>query len=73
VKAPLVQTTGRDLLVADGAAEQAEACLSLLADPVRAAAMGAAARRQMESRYRWEAQLAPLAQLIGRPAHQAAA
>ena len=55
---------GRDLLVADGAREQAEAVLALLVDPARAQAMGAAARLQMERCYRWEAKLAPMAELI---------
>jgi polysaccharide biosynthesis protein PslH len=79
---PVVATTGaatgieaehgRDLLVADSAEAQAEAVLALLADPARAAAIGAAARRQMETRYRWDAQLAPLTELIARPVRAAA-
>ena len=64
---------GRDLIVADTAEDQAAAILSLLADPAAAAAMGAAARRQMQSRYRWEATLAPLTELLTRPVHKAAA
>ncbi len=55
---------GRDLVVADDAALMAEAIRSLLADPAAAAAMGAAARRQMETSYRWEARLAPLAGIV---------
>jgi len=54
---------GRDLLVADGAAGQAEAVASLLTDPARADAIGAAARRRVEQTYRWEARLEPLAAL----------
>ncbi|WBO24121.1 TIGR03087 family PEP-CTERM/XrtA system glycosyltransferase [Sphingomonas abietis] len=49
---------GRDLIVAD--AEQAAAVSALLADPARAEAIGAAARRQVEARYAWAARLAPL-------------
>jgi polysaccharide biosynthesis protein PslH len=64
---------GRDLLVADTAESQAQAVLSLLDDPARATAIGAAARRQMETRYRWEAQLAPLRELVGQAPRQAAA
>jgi len=55
---------GRDLLVADTAAGFATALGGLLAAPERAAAMGDAARRQMESCYRWEARLAPLAAMV---------
>ena len=56
---------GRDLLVADGAEAQAEAVLALLGDPGRAAAMGKAARQRMEKGYSWDAQLAPLAGMLG--------
>ncbi|MBV8687895.1 MAG: TIGR03087 family PEP-CTERM/XrtA system glycosyltransferase [Alphaproteobacteria bacterium] len=55
---------GRDLIVADGAPAQAEAIAALLADPARAAALAAAARRRMEEAYRWDARLAPLAELV---------
>jgi len=55
---------GRDLLLADDAAGMAEAIRRLLADPARAAAMGAAARRQMETCYRWDVRLAPLAGIV---------
>ena len=54
---------GRDLLVADGAAAQAEAIAGLLRDPARAASLGAAARLRVESAYCWEGRLAPLASL----------
>ncbi|HEY0446265.1 MAG TPA: TIGR03087 family PEP-CTERM/XrtA system glycosyltransferase [Allosphingosinicella sp.] len=64
---------GRDLIVADSAHEQARAVLDLLDDPIHAEAVGAAARRQMESVYRWEAQLAPLAAILGLAERQAAA
>jgi len=55
---------GRDLLVADDAKSTAEAINGLLAAPDRAAAMGAAARKQMDQSYRWEARLAPLARMV---------
>ncbi|MEA3063687.1 MAG: hypothetical protein QOJ27_115, partial [Sphingomonadales bacterium] len=64
---------GRHLLVAEGAGAQAEAIAALLGDPARAAAMGQAARRHMLERYRWEARLAPLADMIGAGPRQAAA
>jgi glycosyltransferase involved in cell wall biosynthesis len=52
---------GRDLLVADDAEAMAKAVIRLLAAP---GAIGAAARRQMDRHYRWEARLAPLAGLV---------
>lgn len=64
---------GRDLLVAAGAEAQADAVVALLNDPARSAKLGAAARRRMELRYRWDAQLAPLAELLGFTTRQAAA
>jgi sugar transferase (PEP-CTERM/EpsH1 system associated) len=64
---------GRDLLVADDAEATAAAIEGLLAAPDRAAAMGAAARRQMERSYRWEARLAPLAAIVDPGAHRKAA
>jgi sugar transferase (PEP-CTERM/EpsH1 system associated) len=64
---------GRDLIVADGAEAQAKAITDLLADPARAAAIGASARRRMEEAYRWEARLAPLAALVGPQKRRAAA
>jgi sugar transferase (PEP-CTERM/EpsH1 system associated) len=64
---------GRDLLVADGARAQATAIRDLLADPARAAAIGASARRRMEEAYRWDARLAPLESLVGLPKRRAAA
>jgi sugar transferase (PEP-CTERM/EpsH1 system associated) len=64
---------GTDLIVADGASAQAEAVSALLADPARAQALGESARRRMEERYRWEARLAPLAQMVGAPVRKAAA
>jgi sugar transferase (PEP-CTERM/EpsH1 system associated) len=56
---------GRDLIVADGADAQAEAVLALLADEGRAGEIGRAARRRMEEGYSWDAQLAPLAGMLG--------
>ncbi|MEO7179185.1 MAG: glycosyltransferase, partial [Allosphingosinicella sp.] len=64
---------GRDLLVAAGAEAQAEAILGLLDEPERAAAIGRAGRRRMEQVYRWDARLAPLAQIVGLAPHLAAA
>jgi glycosyltransferase involved in cell wall biosynthesis len=64
---------GRHLLVADGADAQAEAIAALLGGRSRAAAMGQAARRHMLERYRWEARLAPLAEIVGLAPRQAAA
>jgi polysaccharide biosynthesis protein PslH len=64
---------GRHLLVADGAEAQAEAIAGLLADPERARALGQAARRRMVDFYRWEARLAPLADIVGVAPRQAAA
>jgi sugar transferase (PEP-CTERM/EpsH1 system associated) len=64
---------GRDLIVTDRPENQAWHILDLLAHPAEAAEIGAAARRRMESRYRWEAQLAPLAGLLGRAPRLAAA
>ena len=43
----------------------ADAVLSLLADPLRADALGEAARVRVEARYRWDEQLAPLARMLG--------
>jgi polysaccharide biosynthesis protein PslH len=54
---------GRDLLVAD---DPAEAVISLLRDPARAVAIGAAARARMVSSYTWDAQLMPLTGFVGR-------
>jgi polysaccharide biosynthesis protein PslH len=55
---------GRDLIVADGAEAMANAIKGLLADPERAAALGAAARRHVVASYSWEARLAPLSKLL---------
>jgi hypothetical protein len=45
----------------------------LLADPAAAARIGAAARAQVETHYRWEARLADLSDIVGIRAEQAAA
>ena len=55
---------GVELIVADGAAAQATAIAALIADPARAAAIGAAARARVVKRYSWDACLAPLAALV---------
>ncbi len=54
---------GRDLIVADSA-DQAEAIIRLLGDAAQAAAMGAAARRQIVARYAWDRMLASLPALL---------
>jgi len=64
---------GRDLLVADDEMATAAAINMLLAAPDRAAAMGAAARLQMDRSYRWEARLAPLAAMVDPDSHRRAA
>jgi glycosyltransferase involved in cell wall biosynthesis len=70
---PVVSTTigcegidvepGRDLLVADGAADFAAAALRLLDEPELAAALGRNGRRLIEQRYDYRRVLAPLAAL----------
>jgi polysaccharide biosynthesis protein PslH len=52
------------LIVADTAQEEADEVISLLQDPLRAAAIGAANRAQMVARYGWDAQLARLADIV---------
>lgn len=52
-----------ELVVAD---DPAEAVIALLKDPVRASAIGKAARARIVKTYRWDAQLAPLAGFVGR-------
>jgi len=54
----------RELLIADGADAFAAAAVRLLRDPARRAALGAAGRRAMETRYTWPAVLAGLEPLI---------
>jgi len=55
---------GRDLIVADGAAEMAEAIDHLLGTPEQAARLGASARRLVETSYSWEQRLAGLAEIV---------
>lgn len=64
---------GRDLVVAEGAADQLDAILTLFEEPERADALGRAARARMVERYAWEAQLAPLAAMLGLEHRRAAA
>ena len=64
---------GRDLIVADGSEEQTTEILRLIHDPARAAALGIAARREMEANYSWHKQLAALPELLGLPPKKAAA
>ena len=58
---------GRDLLVADRPEDQAAAIHQLLSDKSHSEAIAAAARRQMERRYRWEARLQLLTDILSRP------
>ena len=44
--------------------EEAEAVLRLIAEPVRAATLGMAARKRMEQRYAWAATLSPLRDIV---------
>ncbi len=55
---------GPELLVADSPAAQAAAISALVTDPVRARAVGTAARHRVRARYSWAACLAPLAELV---------
>jgi hypothetical protein len=63
---------GREIMVADTHGEQVGSILSLLANPKSAMAMGAAARRRMVARYRWDAVLEPLTRLLADGRRQAA-
>jgi sugar transferase (PEP-CTERM/EpsH1 system associated) len=53
-------TPGRDYLVAESAAEQADAVCALLRDAERARALGRAARAFVEANYDWEKCLQPV-------------
>ncbi len=53
------------ILSGDSVTEIADAVIGLLADPDKAAAMGAKARAQVQARYGWAARLAPLDALLG--------
>ena len=59
----LALTPGRDVVIADTAAEFAAAVCALLADRAQASRLGRAARALVEARYRWEACLAPIEDL----------
>jgi glycosyltransferase involved in cell wall biosynthesis len=56
----LALTPGRDVVLADTAAEFADAVRALLADHALAARLGRAARALVEARYAWDVCLAPL-------------
>ncbi|MGB0766950.1 MAG: TIGR03087 family PEP-CTERM/XrtA system glycosyltransferase [Phycisphaeraceae bacterium] len=58
---------GRDLVVADGVDATASACSRLLADADERRALGRAARRRVETRYRWSVTIRPMLDLL-RPA-----
>jgi polysaccharide biosynthesis protein PslH len=64
---------GRDLVVADGVRDQANAVLTVFEEPEQAAAMGKAARKRMADLYGWDARLAPLGAMLGLDARQEAA
>ena len=64
---------GDHLLGAADPAQEAERGLALLADPARAQALGLAARARMEQRYRWNATLADLPDMLLGPAPAARA
>ena len=57
---------GRDLMVADSAAEYAEAVVMLLKHEEVRDAIGSAARAQVESYYQWDRLLRPLVELVQR-------
>ncbi|PZO91914.1 MAG: TIGR03087 family PEP-CTERM/XrtA system glycosyltransferase [Sphingomonas sanxanigenens] len=57
---------GEEIVIADGAPAEAAAILSLIADPARASAIGAAARARMLGDYGWSTRLAALPALLGR-------
>ena len=63
---------GRELVLA-AAPEQGAAIAHLLAHPANAREIGLAARRRMETEYRWDARLAPLEQIVFPSAERAAA
>lgn len=50
----LLAHEGRDILLAEQAAEYADAIVTLLDDPARAAALGASGRRYVEQRHAWD-------------------
>ncbi len=52
------------MIIASYPGEEAEAVLSLLAEPLRAANLGMAARKRMEQRYAWAATLSPLRDIV---------
>jgi polysaccharide biosynthesis protein PslH len=56
---------GEELVIADGAAAEAEAVRTLLANPAQATEIGAAARARMKARYSWDARLAGLPAILG--------
>ena len=56
---------GRDFVVADGCAAEAEAVLTLLANADQAAELGQAARKRMVERYSWRSRLQGLPAILG--------
>jgi polysaccharide biosynthesis protein PslH len=64
----IAASDARHFAVGRDDAQLIERVLELLADPARASAMGAAARRFVVEQQGWDAMLAPLAGLVGRAA-----
>jgi sugar transferase (PEP-CTERM/EpsH1 system associated) len=64
---------GRDLLVAEDAADMCDELLGLFEDSARAEAIGKAARARMVEGYGWATRLAPLAAMLGLDGHRVAA
>ena len=60
---PLV--AGEDIFTADSAAEFADACAALMADPARADALGMAGQQTVAREFSWEASAAKLVDLYG--------
>jgi glycosyltransferase involved in cell wall biosynthesis len=56
---------GNTIRVGETVGEIAEEVIAVLDDPAGAAAMGKAARAQVQRRYSWDACLAPLDQILG--------
>jgi len=59
---------GVELLRADSAADFAAAVVEVLRDGAKRRALAAQARRTVERDFRWEAQLAPLDDILAPPA-----
>lgn len=69
--AGIAARAGTELVVADGAEDEAREILRLLGDPQRAQAIGQAAKARITEYYGWETRLAALPAIIGLPASPA--